>query len=66
MVDEPATGTQPVLPQYLEDARIASVPYSAFYIPNFITEQEEELILSKVVERLFRCTRDHADAWLLP
>lgn len=36
------------LPSSLDHARIATLPQSAFYIPNFISEEEEQKILSKV------------------
>ena len=39
------------MPKVLSDAKISSLPDSAFYIPNFLTEAEERLILDKV--RLF-------------
>jgi hypothetical protein len=37
-----------LLPSSLEDARVTALPPSCFYIPGFISEEEEELILSKV------------------
>lgn len=37
-----------VLPSTLEPARILSLPATAYYIPNFISEEEERLILDKV------------------
>jgi hypothetical protein len=36
------------LPPSLDHARIATLPESAFYIPNFISEDEERMILDKV------------------
>ena len=36
------------LPTSLEDARITSLPSTAYYIPNFLTEAEEAYILGKV------------------
>ncbi|KEZ42606.1 Uncharacterized protein SAPIO_CDS5847 [Scedosporium apiospermum] len=38
----------PSLPQSLEDARIRTLPASAYYLPNFITEEEEQFILDKI------------------
>lgn len=32
----------------LDQARISSLPETAYYIPNFITVEEEERILKKV------------------
>lgn len=46
--DEAAAGSGPTLPRRLEDARVTTLPSSAFYIPDFITEEEEQHILSKV------------------
>lgn len=37
-----------LLPPSLERARINTLPQTAYYIPNFITEQEEQNILDKV------------------
>lgn len=37
-----------LLPSSLEHARITSLPQAAYYIPNFITEEEEKMILDKV------------------
>ncbi|KAI6771978.1 hypothetical protein HG530_002936 [Fusarium avenaceum] len=37
-----------LLPSSLEHARIATLPQTAYYIPNFITEEEEEMILGKI------------------
>ncbi|PTB81139.1 hypothetical protein M440DRAFT_1435002 [Trichoderma longibrachiatum ATCC 18648] len=36
------------LPSSLEAARIASLPSTAYYLPNFISEEEERLILDKI------------------
>jgi alkylated DNA repair protein alkB homolog 6 len=36
------------LPATLEDCRIAELPASAYYIADFISEQEEQAILRKV------------------
>ncbi|EQL27854.1 hypothetical protein BDFG_09342 [Blastomyces dermatitidis ATCC 26199] len=33
----------------LEEARIESIPESAYYIPDFITQDEEERLLQKSV-----------------
>ncbi|EPE07266.1 alkbh6 protein [Ophiostoma piceae UAMH 11346] len=43
-----ATAPQLVLPASLDKVRVASLPSTAFYIADFITEEEEELILQKV------------------
>jgi alkylated DNA repair protein alkB family protein 6 len=37
-----------LLPPSLHHARINTLPETAYYIPNFITEQEEQNILDKV------------------
>lgn len=36
------------LPSSLEAARITSLPSTAYYLPNFISEEEERLILDRV------------------
>ncbi|KAJ3520286.1 hypothetical protein NM208_g13772 [Fusarium decemcellulare] len=36
------------LPPSLEHARITTLPQTAYYIPNFISEEEEQVILDKV------------------
>ncbi|KAH7162430.1 hypothetical protein B0J13DRAFT_10279 [Dactylonectria estremocensis] len=36
------------LPASLDGARITTLPQSAFYIPNFISEEEEQMILAKI------------------
>jgi alkylated DNA repair protein alkB family protein 6 len=41
-------GSHVLLPSSLEHARITSLPQTAYYIPNFITEEEEQMILDKV------------------
>jgi alkylated DNA repair protein alkB family protein 6 len=41
-----ATGLS--LPQFLDLARISSLPDSAYYIADFLSEDEERLILDKV------------------
>ncbi|KAH7170331.1 hypothetical protein EDB81DRAFT_876367 [Dactylonectria macrodidyma] len=38
----------PSLPASLDDARVTAMPQSAFYIPNFISEEEEQMILAKI------------------
>lgn len=40
------------LPDSLEDVRIKSLPSSAFYIADFITEEEEQVLLNKVSPHL--------------
>ena len=42
------------LPKTLDEARIATLPSAAYYIPNFISEAEERHILDKVQTRLPR------------
>lgn len=36
------------LPPSFETARIESLPSTAYYIPNFLSEEEERVILAKV------------------
>ena len=36
------------LPASLEDARVESLPSSVFYIADFITKEEEQILLNKV------------------
>lgn len=43
-----ADGVNLKLPSALEHARITDLPAAAFYIPNFITAEEEQVILHKV------------------
>jgi alkylated DNA repair protein alkB family protein 6 len=38
------------LPTSLEDYKIKSLPASAFYIADFITQEEERILLEKVVQ----------------
>lgn len=44
--DDPNHDT--VLPQSLSHAKIVNLPQTAFYIPNFISENEEQIILDKI------------------
>jgi hypothetical protein len=37
-----------LLPESLQHARITSLPQTAYYIPNFISEEEEQMIMDKV------------------
>ncbi|OBS18487.1 hypothetical protein FPOA_10214 [Fusarium poae] len=41
-------GSHTLLPESLQDARIASLPQTAYYIPNFISEEEEQMMLDKI------------------
>ncbi|KAJ6780729.1 hypothetical protein PWT90_04292 [Aphanocladium album] len=43
-----ASNTGVSLPTSLEAVRIESLPAAAYYIPNFISEEEEQLILDKI------------------
>ncbi|KAF4333917.1 alkylated DNA repair alkB like 6 [Fusarium beomiforme] len=36
------------LPSSLQQARISTLPQTAYYIPNFITKEEEQIILNKI------------------
>lgn len=42
------------LPDSLEDVRIKTLPASAFYIADFVTSEEEQVLLSKVSLPIFR------------
>jgi alkylated DNA repair protein alkB family protein 6 len=37
-----------LLPESLQHARITSLPQTAYYIPNFISEEEEQMIMDKI------------------
>lgn len=37
-----------ILPEAFERARITRLPATAYYIPNFISEDEEKILLDKV------------------
>ncbi|RGP59269.1 alkylated dna repair protein alkb like 6 [Fusarium sporotrichioides] len=39
--------THVLLPESLQHARITSLPQTAYYIPNFISEEEEQMIMDK-------------------
>ncbi len=41
------------LPASLQDAKIPSLPQTAYYIANFISEEEEQMILDKVCYSTF-------------
>lgn len=50
------------LPEYLAKGRISSLPESAYYIPNFITSEEEETLLAKVFQlQTKQCAEINAD-----
>ncbi|GAW26915.1 putative alkylated DNA repair protein alkB like 6 [Rosellinia necatrix] len=40
--------SKPLMPQSLDPVRVLQLPQAAFYIPNFITEEEEQYILDKI------------------
>ena len=44
-----------MLPASLEDAKITRLPSTAYYIPNFISEEEERLLLDKVCIWRWHC-----------
>jgi len=52
----------PHLPACLAENKVASLPPDVYYIPDFITEEEETMILQKVLARLLsimsRCIAD--------
>jgi alkylated DNA repair protein alkB family protein 6 len=55
------------LPTWLDEAKIANLPASAYYIPNFITEDEEVAILNKIATapkpRWKQLTHRRLQAW---
>ncbi|KAK7225657.1 hypothetical protein V2G26_013660 [Clonostachys chloroleuca] len=55
------------LPPSLEHARIADLPESAFYLPNFISKDEEQVLLSKIASvprpRWKQLTHRRLQAW---
>ncbi|CAH0052106.1 unnamed protein product [Clonostachys rhizophaga] len=55
------------LPPSLEHARIADLPESAFYLPNFISKDEEQALLSKIASvprpRWKQLTHRRLQAW---
>ncbi|KAM0454612.1 hypothetical protein ACHAO4_004419 [Trichoderma viride] len=44
----PAGGSDARLPLSLDAAKITSLPATAYYLPNFISEEEERMILDKI------------------
>ncbi|KAJ2969745.1 hypothetical protein NUW58_g9907 [Xylaria curta] len=59
--------SEPPLPRSLDDARILQLPSAAFYISEFITEDEEKLILNKIASapkpRWKQLTRRRLQTW---
>lgn len=51
------------LPACLEDAQIKSLPSAAFYIPDFITAEEEQMLLHKVGKHISRLCSDGGDCY---
>ncbi|KAG9257320.1 uncharacterized protein F5Z01DRAFT_679943 [Emericellopsis atlantica] len=55
------------LPRILEHARVSRLPNTAYYIPNFITEDEERLLLDKIASapkpRWKQLTHRRLQAW---
>jgi alkylated DNA repair protein alkB family protein 6 len=45
---DPGSPQLVAMPACLEEARIKSLPSSAFYIPDFISQEEEQVLLNKV------------------
>ncbi|OJD21873.1 hypothetical protein ACJ73_06785 [Blastomyces percursus] len=56
-----------MLPIHLEEARIKSIPESAYYIPDFITHDEEERLLQKItsvpIPRWTHLSRRRLQTW---
>lgn len=47
-MDRATTFAGVVLPSALDQARVTRLPSTAYYIPDFISEEEEQLLLDKV------------------
>lgn len=43
-----------VLPSALDQARVTRLPSTAYYIPDFISEEEQQVLLDKVRPLTFR------------
>ncbi|KAK5627889.1 hypothetical protein RRF57_003604 [Xylaria bambusicola] len=61
------SSSRPLLPQSLDEARIFQLPRAAFYISEFITEDEEKLLLEKIASapkpRWKQLTRRRLQTW---